>query len=123
MEANRAGCLEALMLNHKGEVAECTGDNIFLVRRGALRTPPPDAGILEGVTRGTVIDLAKQAGIPFQEATLTRHDVYAADECFLTGTAAEIIPVIKCDDRPIGTGKPGPITRQLRERFQQSVCQ
>jgi branched-chain amino acid aminotransferase len=123
MEAIRAGCQEALMLNHKGEVSECTGDNIFLVKRGLLRTTPPDAGILEGVTRGVVIELARQAGIPFQEATLTRHDVYAADECFLTGTAAEIIPVIKCDDRPIGTGKPGPITRQLRERFQQVVRQ
>ncbi len=123
MEAVRAGCQEALMLNHKGEVSECTGDNLFLIKRGVLRTPPPDAGILEGVTRGVVIELAKQAGIPFQEATLTRHDVYTADECFLTGTAAEIIPVIRCDDRPIGTGKPGPITRQLRERFTVMVRQ
>jgi branched-chain amino acid aminotransferase len=123
IEAVRAGCPEALMLNHKGEVAECTGDNIFVVKRGQLRTPPPDAGILEGVTRNAVIELARATGIPFQEATLTRHDIYAADECFLTGTAAEVIAVVKCDDRLIGNGKPGPITRQLRERFHQLVRQ
>lgn len=123
VEAVRAGCPEALMLNHKGEVAECTGDNIFLVKLGVLRTPPIDAGILEGVTRDAVIELARAANIPVQEIALTRHDVYVADECFLTGTAAEVIPVIKCDARPIGTGKPGPITRQLRERFQQLTRQ
>jgi branched-chain amino acid aminotransferase len=123
MEAVRAGCAEALMLNHKGEVAECTGDNIFVVKRGLLKTPPPDAGILEGVTRNAVIELARAANIPFQEATLTRHDVYIADECFLTGTAAEVIAVVKYDDRVIGSGKPGPITRQLRERFHQLVRQ
>jgi branched-chain amino acid aminotransferase len=119
MEGIRAGCVEVLMLNHKGEVAECTGDNIFLVKNGVLRTPPIDAGILEGITRNAVMELARQAGITVQELALTRHDVYAADECFLTGTAAEVIPVVKCDGRPIGHGKPGPITRQLRERFQQ----
>jgi branched-chain amino acid aminotransferase len=123
IEAVQAGCLEALMLNHKGEIAECTGDNIFLVKRGVLKTPSPDAGILEGVTRGAVIELAKAAGIPVEEVALTRHDVYTADECFLTGTAAEVIPVVKCDGRLIGTGKPGPITRQLRERFHQLVRQ
>jgi branched-chain amino acid aminotransferase len=121
IEAIQAGCMEALMLNHKGEIAECTGDNIFLVKRGTLRTPSVEAGILEGVTRNAVIELAQQAAIPVQEMPLTRHDVYAADECFLTGTAAEVIPVVKCDGRPIGTGKPGPITRQIRERFQQLV--
>jgi branched-chain amino acid aminotransferase len=114
VEAVQAGCLEALMLNHKGEVAECSGDNIFLVKRGVLKTPPLDAGILEGVTRNAVLELARAANIPAQETALTRHDVYTADECFLTGTAAEVIPVVKCDARPIGTGKPGPITRQLR---------
>jgi branched-chain amino acid aminotransferase len=117
LEAIQAGCLEALMLNHKGEVAECTGDNIFVVTRGMVRTPPLDAGILEGITRNAVLELAQRAGIPTREEPLTRHDVYTADECFLTGTAAEIIPVVKCDGRVIGSGKPGPITRQLRERF------
>jgi branched-chain amino acid aminotransferase len=117
IEAVRAGCQEAVMLNHNGEVAECTGDNLFLVKHGLLRTPPIHAGILEGVTRDTVLELAQAAGIPAQETTLTRHDIYAADECFLTGTAAEVVPVVKCDGRVIGTGKPGPITRQLRERF------
>jgi branched-chain amino acid aminotransferase len=117
LEAIQAGCLEALMLNHKGEVAECTGDNIFVVTRGVVRTPPLDAGILEGITRNAVLELAQRAGIPTREESLTRHDVYTADECFLTGTAAEIIPVVKCDGRVIGNGKPGPITRQLRERF------
>ena len=123
IEAIRGGCLEAIMLNHNGEVAECTGDNIFLVKKGVLRTPPIDAGILEGVTRNAVIELARAAAIPVQETTLTRHDVYAADECFLTGTAAEVIAVVKADGRTIGTGKPGPITRQLRERFQQLIKQ
>jgi branched-chain amino acid aminotransferase len=123
MEGIRAGCLEALMLNHKGEVAECTGDNIFLVKHGELQTPPTDAGILEGVTRGAVIELAQGADIPVHEMALTRHDVYAADECFLTGTAAEVIAVVKCDGRVIGSGKPGPVTCQLRERFQQLVRQ
>jgi branched-chain amino acid aminotransferase len=117
IEAVLAGAPEALMLNHKGEVAECTGDNVFLAKHGVLRTPPLDAGILEGVTRNAVLGLARSAGIPVQETALTRHDVYTADECFLTGTAAEVIPVVKCDGRPIGTGKPGPITRQLREAF------
>jgi branched-chain amino acid aminotransferase len=119
IEGIRAGCLEALMLNHKGEIAECTGDNIFLVKRGVLRTPPLDAGVLEGVTRNAVIELAQAANIPVEQIALTRHDVFAADECFLTGTAAEVIPVVKCDGRTIGSGKPGPVTCQLRERFHQ----
>jgi branched-chain amino acid aminotransferase len=117
IEGLRAGCVETLMLNHKGEVAECTGDNIFLVRDGVLLTPPLDAGILEGITRDAIIELAGEAGIPIKEMALTRHDVYAADECFLTGTAAEVIPVVKVDGRVIGQGKPGPITRGLKERF------
>jgi branched-chain amino acid aminotransferase len=117
IEGIQANCPEALMLNHKGEIAECSGDNIFLVKRGTFRTPPLDAGILEGITRNVVIDLAKAAKITVQEIPLTRHDVYSADECFLTGTAAEIIPVVKCDARLIGNGKPGPITKQLHERF------
>jgi branched-chain amino acid aminotransferase len=117
IEGLQAGCIEALMLNHKGEVAECTGDNIFLVRGGVLYTPPLDAGILGGITRAAVIELAKGAGIEVREIALTKHDVYIADECFLTGTAAEVIPVVKVDSRAIGTGKPGPVTRDLNERF------
>lgn len=121
IEAVQAGCFEALMLNHKGEVAECTGDNIFVAKKGVLCTPPTDAGILEGITRDAVIELAHAAKIPVQEIALTRYDVYAADECFLTGTAAEVVPVVKCDGRVIGTGKPGPLTKQLREQFQRLV--
>jgi branched-chain amino acid aminotransferase len=118
MEGILSGCPESLMLNHKGEIAECSGDNIFLVKSGILRTPPIDAGILGGITRGAVLELAHASKLPVYETALTRHDVFIADECFLTGTAAEIVPVVKCDARVIGTGKPGPITRQLREGFQ-----
>jgi branched-chain amino acid aminotransferase len=121
IEGNLAGCLEALMLNHKGEIAECSADNIFLVKGGALRTPPCDAGILEGITRNTVMGLARAAGIHVQEIALTRHDVFSADECFLTGTGAEIIPVTKCDGRVIGAGKPGAVTKQLREAYHKLV--
>lgn len=117
IEGKQAGCVEALMLNHKGEVAECTGDNIFLARNGALLTPPNDAGILEGITRAAVIELARQAGIEVCEVALTKHDVYIADECFLTGTAAEVVPVVKVDSRTIGDGTPGPITRKLADSF------
>lgn len=117
MEASLAGCEEALMLNHKGEIAECSADNVFLVKKGVLKTPPTDAGILEGVTRQTVLDLAGELGIDARETALTRHDVYAADECFLTGTGAEIIAVTKVDSRPVGNGKPGPITNRLLEAF------
>jgi len=117
LEGLRAGCVEALMLNHKGEVAECTGDNVFVVRSGVLLTPPPDAGILEGITRNAVMELARAAGIDCREATLTRHDLYTADECFLTGTAAEVIPVVDIDGRMIGAGTPGPITKQLTTAF------
>ena len=109
------------MLNHLGEVSECTGDNIFLVRDGVLRTPPISAGILEGVTRQAVIELAEEEGIPVEQITLTRHDVYSADECFLTGSAAEVVPVVVVDERTIGDGKPGPITRRLIDRFHRLV--
>jgi branched-chain amino acid aminotransferase len=119
IEGLQAGCVEALMLNAKGEVAECTGDNIFIVRGGRLLTPPIDAGILEGITRDAVIELAEAAGIPVQQIPLTRYDIFIADECFLTGSAAEIIPVVKLDSRVIGDGKPGPVTRRLTERFHQ----
>ena len=117
IEGMKAGCIEALMLNQKGEVAECTGDNIFIVRGGVLLTPPNDAGILEGITREAVIELARAAGREVRETALTRHDVYIADECFLTGTAAEVIPVVKLDDRRIGEGVPGPVTRELSQKF------
>jgi branched-chain amino acid aminotransferase len=117
IEGLRAGCVEALMLNPKGEIAECTGDNIFLVRDGELLTPPIDAGILEGITRDAVIELAQKEGITVREIPLTRHDVYIADECFLTGTAAEVIPVVNVDSRSIGNGKPGPISKRLKEAF------
>jgi branched-chain amino acid aminotransferase len=123
IEGLQAGCIEALMLNHVGEVAECTGDNVFLVKRGALHTPPLEAGILEGITRNAVIDLAREAGMTVVERPMTKHDVYVADECFLTGTAAEIIPVVKVDSRTIGSGQPGPVTRALTERFHVLVRQ
>ncbi|MCA9296616.1 MAG: branched-chain-amino-acid transaminase [Phycisphaerales bacterium] len=117
IEGLKAGCVEALMLNHKGEVSECTGDNSFLVKRGELYTPPTDAGILEGITRNAVIEIAGSINLTCNEQGLTRHDVYTADECFLTGSAAEVIPVVRVDSRPIGDGSPGPITRDLKERF------
>jgi branched-chain amino acid aminotransferase len=117
IEGLQAGCVEALMLNAKGEVAECTGDNIFLVKHGRLMTPPLDAGILEGITRNAVMELAEAAGIEVAQMALTKHDVYVADEIFLTGSAAEVIPVVKVDSRVIGDGKPGPVTRDLTERF------
>jgi branched-chain amino acid aminotransferase len=123
VEGLKAGCVEALMLNHKGDVAECTGDNIFIVKNGKLLTPPIDAGILEGITRNAVLELARQSGIETIEMTLSRHDVYTADECFLTGSAAEVIPAVKLDDRVIGNGKPGPITIQLEEAFRKLVRQ
>ncbi len=119
IEGLQAGCVEALMLNHKGEVAECTGDNIFIVRRCELLTPPIEAGILEGITRDTVIELAADAEIRVREVPLTKHDVYTADECFLTGSAAEVVPVVKVDSRKIGDGKPGPVTRDLTKRFRE----
>ncbi|MBC8355494.1 MAG: branched-chain-amino-acid transaminase [Planctomycetes bacterium] len=117
IEGLQAGCVEALMLNHKGEIAECTGDNIFLVSHGEVLTPPIDAGILEGITRDAVIELAKSSGLAVREIPLTKHDVYIADECFLTGSAAEVIPVVKVDSRVIGNGRPGTITRDLIAKF------
>jgi branched-chain amino acid aminotransferase len=117
IEGTDAGMVEALMLNHKGEVAECTGDNIFIVKQGVVRTPSADAGILEGITRNAVLDLAREGGYRVEECALTRHDLYVADEMFLTGTAAEVVAVVSLDGRTIGTGEPGPITRDLLERF------
>ena len=117
LEGKDAGTMEALMLNHNGEVAECTGDNIFIVKNGVLKTPPPEAGILEGITRNAVMKLAVEAGVEVRESTMVRHDIYTADECFLTGTAAEVIAVVSLDGRVIGDGKPGPVTKDLLVRF------
>lgn len=113
MEATLSNCQEALMLNHKGDISECSGDNIFLIKRGELYTPSIDAGILDGITRRMVINIALQEGIKVHECTLSRFDVFTADECFLTGTAAEIVPVATVDGRSIGTGKAGPVTKKL----------
>jgi branched-chain amino acid aminotransferase len=117
IEANNAGVEEAIMLNNEGYVAECTGDNVFVVKNGALATPPLAAGALYGITRQTVIELAEQAGLKVSEPNLTRYDLFNADECFITGTAAEIVPVVKVDGRIIGSGKPGGVTRRLEENY------
>ena len=123
IEGTDAGTLEALMLNHKGEVAECTGDNIFIIKDGVIKTPGPEAGILEGITRNTVMKLAREAGHDVVECPLTRHDIFVADECFLTGSAAEIVAVVSLDGRKIGTGNPGRTTLDLRRRFQEFTRQ
>lgn len=117
IEGKQAGVVEALMLNAEGYVVECTGDNIFFVKKGALVTPPVHLGILEGVTRNTVIDLAHELGVVVEEKMFTRHDLYTADECFLTGTAAEVIPVVNIDRRVIGNGHPGTVTQKLISEF------
>ena len=117
IEANNGGCEEAVMLNNEGYVAECTGDNIFIIKAGHLSTPPLSAGALYGITRGVVMELATASGLPVSEPNLTRYDLFNADECFLTGTGAELIPVVKIDGRTIGTGKPGPITKDLVKRY------
>jgi len=117
MEATKAGVEEAIMLNYDGHVAECTGDNIFIAKGGRLFTPPVTAGILKGITRQSVLDIAGRSGIAASENILTTRDLFGADECFLTGTAAEIVPVAKIDNKVIGKGKPGEITFKLREEF------
>jgi branched-chain amino acid aminotransferase len=117
IEANIAGVEEAIMLNSEGFVAECTGDNIFIVKGQHLLTPPLSAGALYGITRGVAMQLACEAGLQTGEPNLTRYDLFNADECFLTGTGAELIPVVKIDGRQIGTGAPGPVTRDLIERY------
>jgi len=121
MEANIAGVREAILLNQEGYVAECTGDNIFIIKDGVIKTPAKHLGILEGVTRNEVIKIAKKLNIPVEETTFTRYDVFVADEAFLTGTAAELIPVVKVDDRTIGTGNPGPIFNKLLLEFREVV--
>lgn len=119
IEAVQAGAGEGLMLNEQGFVAECTGDNIFVLKRGVLSTPPISAGGLRGITRDVVIELAAEFGMSVHEPEMTRYDIYTADECFLTGTAAEIIPVISLDKRLIGTGAPGPLTARFIARFRE----
>lgn len=119
IEANLAGADEALMLNDAGNVAECTADNVFIIKKGQIFTPPISAGALRGITRSVAFDAAIELGFPMKEADITRHDVFIADECFLTGTAAEVIPVIKADGRIIGNGKPGPITGKIIARFRE----
>jgi len=113
IEANNAGVEEAVMLNSEGYVSECTADNLFIIKEGKLFTPPLSAGALYGITRQTVMELAAQSGISVSEPNLTRYDLFNADECFLTGTGAEIMPVVKIDGRVIGNGKPGALTRKL----------
>ncbi len=119
VEGKLAGVPEVIMLNSQGFVAECSGDNIFIVQDGDLLTPPEDAGILKGITREVVMELAEQAGIRVIEKNMTRYNLYTTDECFLTGTAAEVIPVVKVDGRVVGTGRPGPVTKKLFKKFRQ----
>ncbi len=121
IEAAQSGALEAIMLNDQGFVAECTGDNIFIVHKGILYTPDVANGALRGITRQAVIDIAQAAGYEVKEANLTRYEIWNAEECFLTGTAAELIPVVKLDTRVIGDGRPGKVTQQLHAAFHEEV--
>jgi branched-chain amino acid aminotransferase len=121
IEANQVGAGEGLMLTEDGYVAECTGDNIFYAKKGVVYTPPAYLGILEGITRRTAMDLLEGMGIPVVEQVFTRFDLYTADEAFLTGTAAEVVPMVKLDDRRIGDGKPGPITKKLEKAFREYI--
>jgi branched-chain amino acid aminotransferase len=123
IEAKQAGCLEAVMLNREGYICECTGDNIFIVKKGILKTPASHLGMLEGITRNTIMELAEKRGMSTEEAVMTRFDLYTADECFLTGSGAEIIPVIMIDGRPIGTGKPGQVGKELTGAFKNLVLE
>jgi branched-chain amino acid aminotransferase len=117
IEANDAGVAEAVMLNHEGYISECTADNIFIVRNGEVQTPAMTEGLLEGITRGVMLKLCRRMNVPCVEKRLERYDLYAADECFLTGTGAEVIPVTKIDGREVGTGQPGAMTRRLIDAF------
>ena len=118
IEANTAGYEEAIMLNSEGYVAECTGDNLFIIKDNQMFTPSLSSGALHGITRQTSIDLVGELGVPTSEPNLTRYDLYNADECFLTGTGAEIVPVVKIDERKIGNGKPGIVTKKLVKAYQ-----
>ncbi len=119
IEALNAGADEGLMLNEQGYVAECTGDNIFVMRGKAMSTPPPTAGALRGITRQVILELAREAGWEVREENFTRFEIYTADECFLTGTAAEVIPLVRIDARPVGDGRPGPATLEMMRRFRE----
>lgn len=121
IEARQAGALEAIMLNDQGFIAECTADNVFVIHRGVIHTPSASQGALRGITRDVIFDLAAELGIPIKETDLTRYDVWCADECFLTGSGAEVIPVVALDGREIGMGKPGPLTARLLAAFRQRV--
>ena len=121
IEATNGGCVEAIMLDSLGYVAECTGDNIFIVKNDHLYTPPQCMGSLRGITRDCIMEIAKKNKIPVHEHVITRHEVYIADECFLTGTAAEVIPVVRVDGRLIGSGKPGSITLNLTKKFRDAT--
>jgi branched-chain amino acid aminotransferase len=121
IEARQAGALEAIMLNDAGFVAECTGDNIFIVHQGRLLTPAAQQGALKGITRETIFSVAQALSLPVEEHDLTRYDLWNADECFLTGTGAEVIPVVKLDGREIGDGKPGPVTNRVLTEFRRRV--
>ena len=121
VEAMRAGAREGLMLNEQGYVAECTGDNVFIVKKGVVFTPPVSDGGLDGITRGVIFELATEMGVTLEEKTLTRFDIMTADECFLTGTAAEVIPAVELDHRRIGHGTPGPVTGKFIEAYRALV--
>jgi branched-chain amino acid aminotransferase len=122
IDAARAGAEEAILLNQDGFIAECSADNVFVVRGSALLTPSPQDGALEGITRGAILSLAAEAGVEAREARLTRFDVYTASECFLTGTGAEVMPVVEVDGRRVGDGVPGPLTRRFQEAFHALAC-
>ena len=121
IEAKQFGALEAIMLNDQGYVAECTADNVFIVHKGAIITPSTSQGALKGITRDSVVDIARELGVPLRESNMTRYDIWCADECFLTGSGAEVIPVVKLDGRVIGAGIPGPITQRVLTTFRQRV--
>ncbi|MDA8735774.1 branched-chain-amino-acid transaminase [Opitutales bacterium] len=121
IEAQHLGYHEAIMLNDQGYIAECTGDNVFIVHKGELITPAASSGALKGITRDTALAIAEELGIPWREANMTRYDVWVAEEVFLTGTAAEIVPIVEIDARVIGDGKPGPITAKFLESFHRRV--
>jgi branched-chain amino acid aminotransferase len=121
IEARQFGALEAIMLNDQGYVAECTADNIFIVQKGEILTPAASQGALKGVTRSTIFDIAAELKLPIREINLTRYDIWVADECFLTGSGAEVIPTVKLDGRTIGDGRPGPVTRRVLEAFRRRV--